>query len=109
MEISGYAFFLQRPRRIKDLLRPHLLEKEKAFTIVQTISLSRIDFENFTSDMTVDREWIEKYGPQCKMEKVWKCLLVRSEKGSGGILVMPEGGRYVGWAAFWREEQAVIL
>ena len=55
MEYTGYAYFVERPRRIEDLTVPHLVEKERPFRIVTEVQLPAIDYENFITDMLADR------------------------------------------------------
>ena len=98
METTGYAYFVKRPRRIDDLLVPHLIEKERPYRIVTEIQLPAIDYENFITDMLADRQFIEDHGRRCKKGEVWDCLLVRRNGQPNGVLVMPEDGCFVGWA-----------
>ena len=53
------AYFYFRPRTVRDLRRPHLLESETEYEIVKTITLSGIDYENFSEDLLADRQFIE--------------------------------------------------
>ena len=101
MEYTGYAYFVERPRRLEELTVPHLVEKERPYRIVTEVQLPAIDYENFTTDMLADRQFIEDYGRRCKQDKVWSCLLVRRRGKPDGVLVMPEAGRFVGWAAYY--------
>ena len=55
MDIRGYAYFVERPRRLEDLLRPHLIERERPYSIVTAVQLPKIDYENFVTDMLADR------------------------------------------------------
>ena len=93
------AFFVERPHTIEDLMQPHLLAHERKYRIVKTIELGKIDYENFVTDMLADRQFIEDNAGLCSRGEVWQCLLIRQRRCSDGILVMPEGGCYVGWAA----------
>ena len=95
----GHGFFVECPRTIDDLMKPHLLAHEREYRIVKTIELGKIDYENFVTDMLADRQFIEDYAALCSQGEVWRCLLIRQRGCSDGILVMPEGGCYVGWAA----------
>ena len=98
---TGYAFFVMSPRIVDDLSVPHPLEREHAFEVVKVIKLSAIDYENFVTDMVADRQFIEDYADLCAKGKVWKCLLVQKQGRKDGVLVMPEAGCYVGYAACW--------
>ena len=99
MDYFGYAYFVERPRRIEDLMVPHPIEKERPFRIVTGIQLPAIDYENFITDMLADRQFIEDYSRRCKKGEVWDCLLVRRRAQPDGVLVMPEDSCFVGWAA----------
>ena len=66
MDMRGYAYFVERPRRLKDLQRPHLVERERPYSIVTAVQLPEIDYENFITDMLADRKFIEDYGKRCK-------------------------------------------
>ena len=95
----GHAFFAERPRTIDDLMQPHLSAHEREYQIVKTIELGKMDYENFITEMLADRQIIEDNAGLCSRGDVWQCLLVRQRGCSDGIMVMPEGGCYVGWAA----------
>ena len=99
METRDFAYFVERPRVIEDLIQPHLFEQEREYQIVKTIELGKMDYENFITDMLAARQFIEDNAGLCSQGEVWKCLLIRQRGCSDGILVMPEGGCYVGWAA----------
>ena len=101
MDYFGYAYFVERPRRIEDLMVPHLIELERPYRIVTEIQLPVIDYENFITDMLADRQFIEDHGRRCKKSEVWACLLVRRRGQPNGVLVMPEDGCFVGWAAYF--------
>ena len=100
MDIHGYAYFVERPRRLEDLLRPHLIERERPYSIVTSVQLPKIDYENFVTDMLADRKFIEDYGKRCKAGDVWECLLVQQRGHTDGVLVLPEQGCFVSWAAY---------
>ena len=100
MDMHGYAYFVERPRRVEDLLRPHLIERERPYSIVTAVQLPKIDYENFVTDMLADRKFIEDYGKRCKVGDVWACLLVQQRGHTDGVLVLPEQGCFVSWAAY---------
>lgn len=95
----GHAFFAERPRTIDDLMQPHLSAHEREYQIVKTIELEKMDYENFITDMLADRQFIEDNAGLCSRGEVWQCLLIRQRGCSDGILVTPENGCFVGWAA----------
>ena len=100
--MQGIAFFVKRPRRINNLFRPHKIADEAPYEIMRTIRLSQIDYENFTADFTVEREFIEQNAALCGIDDgVWKCLLIQQENAKNGILIMPENQCWVGYAAYY--------
>ena len=101
MDYFGYAYFVERPRRIEDLMVPHLIEQERPYRIVTEIQLPAIDYENFITDMLADHQFLSDHGRRCKKGEVWDCLLVRCRGQHNGVLVMPEDGCFVGWAAYF--------
>ena len=103
MELHGYAYCVERPRRIDDLMVPHLVEKERPYRIVTSVQLTAIDYENFITDMLADRQFIEDHAALCSKGTVWRCILVQPRGHTDGVLVMPEDGCYVGWAAYCGE------
>ena len=103
MNKKGTAYFVQHPRIVKDLIVLHDVVDEQPYEIVKEIWLQAIDFENFITDMTVDRQFIEDYAPLCDNGEIKKCLLVRGRDPEYGILVLPEAKCFVGWAAYIRE------
>lgn len=101
MERTGFAYFVESPRIIEDLLAPHPIEQETQYEIVNTVKLAKIDYENFITDMIADRLFIEENAAQCAQGGVWRCLLVQQPGRTDGVLVMPVDGCYVGWAAYY--------
>lgn len=99
------AYFVRHPRVLSDLITPHLLNCERPFEIKKTIYLSKIDYENFYTDMVADRQFIEDYGYLCCAGTPMKCLLVKTRQASDGILVVPEEKCYVGWAAYLAKDE----
>ena len=103
MKNNGYAYFVESPRTINDLMQPHPIERERIYEIVKTIKLSGIDYENFITDMVADRQFIEDNVALCSKDEIWCCILVQQRGRTDGILVMPEDGCFVGWAAYYSE------
>ena len=100
---DGYAYFVQNPRRIDDLLQLHLPEKERPYVVAASVGLSNIDYENFIQDMTVDRPALEEYGWVCSVGLVWCCILVhRKDRREEGVLVIPKDKCSIGWAAYFQ-------
>ena len=103
MDLHGYAFFVERPHRLEDLMVPHFVEKERPYRIVTEIQLPAIDYENFVTDMVADRHFIEDHAELCAKGQVWRCILVQRRGHADGVLVMSGDGCYVGWAAYYTE------
>ena len=104
MKCQGYAFFVCMPRTVRDLQVPHLVTAEQPFEVVHTIILSALDYENFSEDLLVDRQFIEDYSGLCSQGNCFRCLLIKRKCKNEGILVVPELGAYVKRAAFIRWE-----
>ena len=96
------AYFVQHPRTIEDLQKPHLLSAERAYELVGEVRLAAIDYENFITDMYADRQFAEDSAGLCGDGEPMKCLFVRQRGKAGGVLVVPEGA-YVKWAAILPE------
>ena len=101
MQNTGYAFFVESPRIIEDLMTPHPVEQECQYEIAKTVRLAKIDYENFITDMIADRQFIEDDAAMYSQGEVWRCLLVQQRGRADGVLVMPIDGCYVGWAAYY--------
>ena len=101
MDRTGFAYFVESPRIIEDLLAPHPIEQEIQYEIVKTVKLAKIDYENFITDMIADRQFIEENAALCAEGDAWRCLLVQQRGRTDGVLVVPDDGCYVGWAAYY--------
>ena len=99
MKKTGYAYFVESPRTIDDLMEPYPIEQETAYETVKTVKLSGIDYENFITDMIADRQFIEDHAALCSQGETWRCILVQRRGHTGGVLVVPVDSRHVGWAA----------
>lgn len=103
-----YAMFYYRPRQIKDLKGPNLLqpepEREIRFQVEQVVVLpdeqfrqfqeaSLMDDQSFSFDYS-DKMWFDP-GSLC-----WHCVLVKGENSREGILMESEGYSYARYAAF---------
>ena len=77
------AYFVHQPRRIEDLYGPRPLEAYTPYRVIGTVELSQMAAA------------LCRAGPP-----VWDCVLVRQRRGSGGVLVVPDGP-FVEWAALW--------
>ena len=101
MKNNSYAYFVESPRTINDLMQPHPIEREHAYEIVRQVKLAKIDYENFITDMVADRQLIEDNAALCSKDETWCCILVQQRGRTDGVLVMPEDGCFVGWAAYY--------
>ena len=63
----GYAYFVKQPRILKDLFAIHAIDQEHQYEVVKEIELPLIDYENFITDMTVDRQYLEDNADLCSM------------------------------------------
>ena len=73
MEKTGKAYFIRYPRIIEDLNVVHDVADESPYEIVKEIRLQAIDFENFATDMTVERQFIEDNAALCEDGEIKKC------------------------------------
>ena len=101
MEKAGMAYFVKAPHRIEDLRTPHPVEEERAYKVIKQVKLAKIDYENFITDMVADRQFIEDNVALCSKDETWCCILVQQRGRADGVLVMPEDGCFVGWAAYY--------
>ena len=100
MKRGGYAFFVENPRILEDLIVPHPVETERQFMVVKTVRLTKIDYENFITDMIADRQFIEENAALCSKGTVWNCIFVQQRGREDGVLVLPIDQSFVGWAAY---------
>ena len=105
MEKNGTAYFIQYPRKLEELLIILDVSDEAPYEIVKDIRLQPIDYENFYTDMTVERQFIEDSAALCDNGEVKRCLFVHGRSAREGILVLPDPSEtaYVGWAAYIKE------
>lgn len=94
------AYFVKRPRVVGELLTPHRPEEELPYVIAGEVVLSAMDYENFTTDLRADRAFLESVPAANGADDVPRCLLVRRRGRADGVLVIPERGAFVGWAAY---------
>ena len=95
--MDGKAWFVFEPRRINDLAFGSQTGKWMKYHVVKTICLSRIDFENFATDLLADRQFIEDNISLC-VEK-GDCLLVTDRQRTSELLIIPWHGCFVRYAA----------
>ena len=95
------AYFVKRPRTILDLKVPHLPDDEHLYKIVRTINLSGLEYDNFIWDILADRDFIEDNHAICSEGDIYRCLLVKANDKSDGILVVPYNTRFIEFAAYY--------
>lgn len=93
------AYFVVRPRTITDLYRPHLVDIEQLYQVVYTVVLSKMDYENFSTDLLADRAFLDGLDNLCGTGTILRCILVQQRGKQGGILVIPKNG-FVECAAY---------
>lgn len=91
------AFFVFHPRRVDDLLPKYENGKWREVQIVGTVMLSKLDFENFATDLLADRQFIEDNAILCQRPN--DCLLVTTRAHTDELLIIPWKGCYVRFAA----------
>lgn len=96
------AYFARYPRMIEDLQKLHLTNYECPYEVVMEITLASIDYENFVTDMTADRQFLEDNATLCSEGEIMRCLLVRQHGKRDGVLAVPDPMEtcFVKWAAY---------
>ena len=91
------AFFVFRPRTVSDLGIGNADGNWREYRIVKTVCLSRIDYENFATDLLTDRQFIEDNAKLCAVPS--DCLLITGKQQQKELLVIPWHGCFVRYAA----------
>ena len=96
-KLTGTAYFLRNARRVDDLedFRKESVRKRikpKQYITEKVIALSKIDYENFTTDLLADRQLIadNTHLMFVDVNNIWHCLLVL-EKGKEDIGILVDG------------------
>ena len=97
MPTKTFAPFVKHPRTIGDLLHP--VAEERRFKIAEVVVLQAIDYENFITDMLVDRPFLNSNLFGCIDGDTWYCVFVTQSGSKDGVLVLPEGD-HVDYAAY---------
>ena len=50
MDMYGYAYFVERPRRLEGLQRPHLIERKRLYSIVTAVQFPKSDYLPFNDN-----------------------------------------------------------
>ena len=91
------AWFVFRPRTVADLTLKNPAGKWMEYRIVKTICLNGIDYENFTTDLLADRQFIEDHSTLCI--EPGDCLLITGKRQEPELLIIPWQGCFVRYAA----------
>lgn len=98
-----FAFFVEHPHKIDELIKPHDICNEKQFEVVKLIVLSHMDYENFVTDMLVQRDYLEKNAALCGGGGEYvRCLFVTASSCEIGVLVVPDYRGFVVKAGYWK-------
>ena len=73
--MTNFAHFVSRPRNVDEVKNP-AMSVLLPYRVVRTVSLSRIDFQNFSTDILVDRDFIENSASLCSGKIPQDCILV---------------------------------
>lgn len=101
------AHFVNLPFTLQDLRRPHFADDRRSFAIEKTVELELIEYENFITDLCVDRWYIEENADLMFIDAdgVFHCLLVQCQGYDSGVLIMSDGCDFPKWAAYLPKEQ----
>ena len=91
------AYFVFRPRIVADLSLKNPGGNWLVYRIAKTICLNGIDYENFTTDLLADRQFIEDHFALCV--EPGDCLLITGKRQEPGLLIIPWQGCFVRYAA----------
>lgn len=98
--MKNQAVFIWRPRTEEEMKTTSAMGALLEYEIVKTVRLGRMDYENFATDMLVDREFLEEAAgiAGTSPDQPARCVLVCRRNSKTGILVIPNGA-YVRLAA----------
>lgn len=94
------AYFVRNAHRLEDLQSIHLLDAEKPYEIIKTVQLSKIDYENFSTDLLADRAFLDGFSESKQSEAALLCIFVHQQGKKDGILAVPTADGHVGLAAY---------
>jgi hypothetical protein len=102
------ALFTKLPRVFGEIANLTAVKNLKPIKIEKTIALSGDDYDNFITDMTVERQFLKNNSYLCRIddEGIWHCLLVVRQGHHQGILVMANEVGFLDYAAlFWEKNE----
>ncbi|MBQ6431293.1 MAG: hypothetical protein IJJ99_05400 [Oscillospiraceae bacterium] len=91
------AYFVLRPRRI-DEMQTAAEGEWRAYQVVSTIRLRRIDYDNFAADLLADRAFLDNDSGCADDGRILRCMRVTC-RDRNTILVLPDGNGHVAMAA----------
>ena len=96
------AVFIWGPRTEEEMKTTSAMGALLEYEIVKTVRLGWMEYENFATDMLVDREFLEEAAEITRTSpgQPARCVLVRKRFSKKGILVIPRGA-YVRLAALY--------
>ena len=96
------AHFISYPHHIDDLQKVSIANQQKPFVIEKTIELRKYEYENFITDLCIDRCFIEENSSLCKIDNkgIWHCLYIKQVGKNDGVLVMSDGAVFPKYAAY---------
>jgi len=116
-KITGTAYFLMDARRIEDLeayWREHYPKRmnDKPYIVEKVIELGKIDYENFSTDLLADRDFIRDNLNlmQTDADGGWHCILVvQKGKLDNGILISSKGFDFPKFSAYYHKSPEMRL
>ena len=114
-KLTGKAYFMRDARRIGDLeaFRWECIKKRsggKAYVVEKIIELEPIDFENLSTDLLADRQYIADNRDimYSEVNNVWHCILiVQKGKSDLGILVESKKMEFPMFAALYQKRTEI--
>ena len=86
------------------MLKPHKETQRNSFVVEKSVRLSRIEFENFITDMLIEREFIAKNAFLMFIDSnnTWHCIKICCVDINFSLLIMSDKQDYPLWAAYLR-------
>lgn len=102
MDMEGTALFRISPRRADELISTETDGMTWPYRIVGCIELTKTDFENLSTDMLVERDYLEPYTDKCNSDVPADCVLVYPRGNrKGGLLIIPKDNGNIKAAALY--------
>ncbi len=102
MNMEGKARFQVSPRRADELISAETDGMTLPYRIVGCIELTKTDYENLSTDMLVERDYLEPYADKCTSEIPADCVLVYPRgTRKEGLLIIPKSDGHIKAAALY--------